>query len=112
MAEPTRKQIEERVEALQREVNAQPSQPADMICEVVGGVVADALATGDVTERLRAAGWALVHVGDGSCPQRPQAWAEEALNLMDPGWIDPLGLVEELWRDAWTAGRQAGAAAG
>jgi hypothetical protein len=26
-----------------------------------------------------------------------------------PGWIDPLGLVAELWRTAWTAGHRVGA---
>lgn len=51
-----------------------------------------------------------MHIGDWSCPDVPRGWAEEALNLMDPGWIDPLGLVAELWRTAWTAGHEIGAA--
>jgi hypothetical protein len=59
-------------------------------------------------EQLRQAGWALVHVGDHTCPEPPHAWVGEALYLMDPGWIDPLGLVTRLWHVAWTAGHQVG----
>jgi hypothetical protein len=105
----TREEAEQRVEDLRAQVNATPT-PADVLGEAVADTVAVSLAAGDFVDRLRADGWALVRVGDGSCPDAPSDWAEEALNLMDPGWIDPLALIEELWRAAWTAGNRVASA--
>lgn len=93
---------------LRREVNACPPQPQDAICEAVGEAVSDALAEGHFADRLRQAGWALVHVGDHTPSAPPTAWIDDALNLMDPGWREPLALIHELWCAAWTAGYQVG----
>lgn len=80
---------EQRVADLRHAIATSAPQPRDAICETVGNVVADAIAEGEFVERLRAAGCALVHVGDGRCPEPPGEWRENALNLMEPGWIDP-----------------------
>lgn len=108
--------VERRSESEQRElrrrVSQRPERPADMICEAVGTAVSESLADGKFEEFLGDRGWALVHVGDGSCPDAPEQWFQDGLDLTEPGWRDPLGRLEELWRQAWTEGNRAGRAAG
>lgn len=106
--------VERRSESDQRELRRQASQrperPANMICEAVASAVSEALAEGQFEEFLGDRGWALVHIGDGSCPDAPEQWFQDGLDLTEPGWRDPIARLEELWRQAWTEGNRAGRA--
>jgi hypothetical protein len=93
-----------------REIEERPERQADLISEAVGLAVAEAISRGQFQEFLRSHGWALVHVGDGSCPPAPVEWLHDGLDMTLEGWIDPIGRLEELWRQAFTAGNQAGRA--
>jgi hypothetical protein len=92
------------------EIEQRPARPADAISEAVGTAVAEALVNGQFQECLRARGWALVHVGDGSCPPAPVEWLHDGLDMTLEGWIDPIGRLGELWRSAWLEGNRAGRA--
>jgi hypothetical protein len=92
------------------EIEQRPARPADAVSEAVGIAVAEALVSGQFQEFLRSHGWALVHVGDGTCPEPPAEWLHDGLDLFGEGWIDPIGRLEELWRSAWSEGNRAGRA--
>lgn len=89
-------------------IDARPDRPAGLVCEAIGAAVSEALATGQFDEHLAAKGWTLVHIGDGQCPDPPAEWLHDALDVTEPGWIDTIGRLEELWQAAWTAGNQVG----
>lgn len=107
MTEPDEQQSETH---WRREIEERPERPADLISEAVGLAVAEAISRGHFQEVLRARGWALVHVGDGTCPAAPVEWLHDGLDMTLEGWIDPIGRLEELWQAAWLAGNQAGRA--
>jgi hypothetical protein len=104
--------MSDEVELLRRrQVDQRPERPADAICEAISDAVGESLAQGQFQEFLRARGWALVHVGDGTCPDPPAQWLHDGLDMTESGWHDPVGRLEELWRQAWTEGELAGRAA-
>ena len=88
-------------------VDQRPDRPADLICEAIGAAVSEALATGQFGDHLADRGWALVHVGDGGCPEPPAEWLHLGLDMTEPGWIDPVGRLAEMWQVAWEAGQLA-----
>lgn len=89
------------------EIDALPERPEDRICEAIGAAVSEAIATGQFAEHLAAHGWMLVH-GTPEPPEPPPQWLHDGIDMTEPGWIDPLGRLGELWREAWTAGHQVG----
>lgn len=95
---------------LQARLAQRPETPENFICEAVALAAADSLADGRMTEHLRKLGWVLVHVGDGTCPAAPVEWLQQGIDVASPGWIDPVGHLEELWRQAWAAGFRVGTA--
>jgi hypothetical protein len=111
MTETDGRRSEAELAALRRQASQRPERPADMICEAIGAAVSESLVDGKFNEFLNARGWALVHVGDGSCPEPPETWLQDGLDITAQGWIDPIGRLEELWRSAWLEGNQAGRAA-
>lgn len=89
------------------QVNALPGRPEDRICEAIGAAVSEAIATGQFAEHLAVQGWHLVHTGPQP-PEPPTEWLHDGIDITEPGWIDVIGRLGELWRTAWTAGHRAG----
>lgn len=99
----------ERLEHFRQQVNARAAQPHEYVCEAVGAAVRESIIHGAFLDYLRREGWDLVYVGDGTPPaEAPQDWINNALELMDPGWVDPLYHVDELYRNAWKDGHRVG----
>lgn len=95
---------------LRARLDRRPETAQDFICEAVSTAVANSLADGGMEEHLRDNGWVLVHAFDGPVPDAPVAWLQDGLEVAEPGWTDPVGQLERLWKQAWIAGRQATAA--
>ncbi len=101
---------QQREDELRDQVENRPGRPDDAISEAIGLAVSEALVRGEFAAQLAERGWALVHVGDGSCPEPPKEWLHDGVDITMPGWIDPIGRLHELWQIAWEAGRLIGSA--
>lgn len=95
---------------LRAAIDTRPDRPDDAICEAIANAVSEAIIEGQFGEHLRQSGWRLVHVGTGDCPDPPGQWLHDGLDASLPGWVDPLGSLESLWREAWQAGFDVGRA--
>jgi hypothetical protein len=101
---------EKREAEWRRVVDNRPDRPADWVGEAVASAVLDSITDGSFRDRLAERGWALVHVGDGGCPEPPSEWLHDALDLALPGWKDPIERIDELWKSAFETGRLTGRA--
>lgn len=99
---------EQALDELRAKLSSRPETPEGFICEAVAVAVQDALANESMQERLRESGWVLVRIGDGTCPEAPVQWLHDGLDMTQEGWVDPVGSLEQMWRQAWTAGWQVG----
>ncbi|MFJ5984263.1 hypothetical protein [Lentzea sp. NPDC092896] len=99
---------QDREDELRRAAEERPERPGDAIAETIGLAVSEALARGEFVAQLAERGWALVHVGDGTCPEPSAQWLHDGIDITAQGWIDPMERLHELWRSAWEAGRLVG----
>lgn len=105
-----RQQTEKREHEWRRVIDNRPDRPADWVGEAVAAAVLDSITDGSFRDRLAERGWVLVHIGGSETPEPPAEWLHDALDLALPGWKDPIGRIDELWKSAFEAGRMAGRA--